>query len=204
MNPTTSRKIQHGHSPHRTKSAEYRSWTSMNTRCSNPNVGSWKNYGGRGIQVCDRWRDFSMFLSDMGLRSEGTSLDRINNDGNYEPGNCRWATTPEQRMNTSRSRILRHGGKAMALTMWSRITGLSARLISSRLDRGWSIDSALTTPKHSVSLTKIGSTQSVGHRRVELLISAHRALLSAQLRGVLSADELVVVAALDEFSAEAL
>jgi len=75
----------------------------MIQRCTNPKVWSWKHYGGRGITVCDPWRhSFENFLADMGERPEGLTLDRINNDGNYEPGNCRWATPSEQARDKAR------------------------------------------------------------------------------------------------------
>lgn len=78
---------------------EYRSWTAMLHRCTNSKHMSYHRYGGRGIMVCERWKEFANFLADMGLRPMGKSLDRINNDGNYEPGNCRWATPKEQQAN---------------------------------------------------------------------------------------------------------
>lgn len=87
-----------GHAARR--SPEYSSWSAMLTRCYNVNAPNYFKYGGRGVSVCDRWRNsFSDFLSDMGTRPAGTSLDRIDGRGGYEPGNCRWATAIEQRHN---------------------------------------------------------------------------------------------------------
>lgn len=87
-----------GHYP--TKTPTYCSWDHMIQRCSNPKLKAWKYYGGRGIKVCRRWRKFENFLADMGARPIGKSIDRFpNNDGNYEPGNCRWATSREQLLN---------------------------------------------------------------------------------------------------------
>ncbi len=77
-------------------SPEYRSWRSMKGRCLNESDPAYKNYGGRGIQVCERWLDFESFYEDMGSRPEGTTLDRVDVNGNYEPSNCRWATPIEQ------------------------------------------------------------------------------------------------------------
>ncbi len=97
---TAKRSTTHGHTRGRTKSPEYRSWRAMIQRCTNPTNNRYSNYGGRGITVCPRWRDsFEHFLSDMGLRPNGQTLDRLNSDGNYEPGNCRWATASEQNRN---------------------------------------------------------------------------------------------------------
>ena len=89
-------------------SATYGSWKAMLERCRNPNNSHYRHYGGRGIAVCDRWNRFEEFLSDMGRRPEGKTIDRINNDGNYEPSNCRWATDAEQRAN-KRTRRQVHG-----------------------------------------------------------------------------------------------
>lgn len=96
--------LRHGHSGGRdvAPSPTYQSWRAMKKRCLNLNHTSWPDYGGRGITICDRWLDFEGFLADMGERPAGTSIDRIDNDGNYEPSNCRWATGSEQRLNQRR------------------------------------------------------------------------------------------------------
>jgi hypothetical protein len=94
----------HGHARSRTTgragTSTYYIWAAMIQRCTNPRCAAWKDYGGRGISVCARWREsFENFLADMGEKPEGLSIDRTNNDGNYEPGNCRWATASEQARN---------------------------------------------------------------------------------------------------------
>jgi hypothetical protein len=92
-------KLTHG----LTRTPAYRSWAQMKTRCENPNYKEFYYYGGRGIKICERWNSFENFLADMGSRPEGKTLDRINGNGNYEPGNCRWATPLEQSRNRRKS-----------------------------------------------------------------------------------------------------
>lgn len=93
----------HGHAKRGHKSPTYYSWASMWTRCTNPNVKSYKDYGGRGVRVCERWKNFEHFLADMGERPTDRTLDRKNVNGNYKKSNCRWATRKEQAMNTRAS-----------------------------------------------------------------------------------------------------
>lgn len=95
----------HGESAKGKRTVEYRTWAGMKQRCTNPRVKGWARYGGRGITVCDRWLVYQNFLDDMGRSpGPGYSLDRIDNDGNYSPDNCRWATAVQQANNTSRNK----------------------------------------------------------------------------------------------------
>lgn len=98
----TAANFRHGHSERHNSSATYNSWRGMIERCTNPKQPHYRHYGGRGIKFCPQWATFENFLADMGERPEGKTLDRINVDGNYEPSNCRWATTTEQALNTRR------------------------------------------------------------------------------------------------------
>lgn len=96
----------HGHTRNRTTSPTYRTWVNMMTRCENPKASQYASYGGRGITICERWHSFENFIADVGERPDGHTLDRVNNDGNYEPGNCRWATKVEQCRNRASSRAV--------------------------------------------------------------------------------------------------
>mgnify|MGYP001577400148 CR=1 FL=1 len=122
----------------------YTSWAQMNARCANKKSIGWHLYGGRGIKVCERWLDFSNFLADMGEKPEGKTIDRINNDGKYEPNNCRWATRKEQALNRRSTRWLEHNGKRLSLRDWARETGVDESAIYWRLKNGWSVEKSLS------------------------------------------------------------
>ena len=129
-----------------TKTRTYETWHLMIKRCHNKKGSIYKNYNGRGICVCDRWRKFENFVNDMGIRPEGRSLDRINNNGNYEPINCRWATPQEQANNSRRNKYLVAFGKKMTIAQWAREVGLSPSAINGRIKNKWPKDKALTHP----------------------------------------------------------
>ena len=95
----------HGLAPRKNPHPMYRAWATMWTRCTNPKIPCYKYYGGRGVKVCERWKDFTKFLDDMGERPEGMTLDRIDNDGGYTPDNCRWATYREQMLNSRATKL---------------------------------------------------------------------------------------------------
>lgn len=135
-----------------TKSMEHRSWDSMRQRCNNSKHHAFTNYGGRGIKICERWSIFENFLEDMGpRRSLKYSLDRINNDGNYEPENCRWATEAEQKLNRSDSHIIEFNGVKKNLCTWAKENGISFSALSQRLKAGWDFERAIKQPLRVIS-----------------------------------------------------
>lgn len=127
--------------------ATYLAWLSMRWRCTNRNRRDYVRYGGRGIKVCDRWSHFANFMADMGLRPEGMQLDRVNNDGNYEPSNCRWATPKQQARNRSNNNPITFNGETKTRAEWCEQLGLTKHAIRHRLRKGWCIEEAVTTPK---------------------------------------------------------
>lgn len=135
---------RHGHARKRNQSPTFRSWSSMRGRCCNRNDPNYRNYGGRGICICDRWLcSFEDFLADMGERPAGTSLDRIDGNGNYEPGNCRWATRVEQQRNIRSNRLLTCDGETHCVAEWAEILGVRKQLILGRLKLGFTVEQAL-------------------------------------------------------------
>ena len=127
---------------------EWKAWRNMKTRCSNPNIEEYHRYGGRGIAVCDAWwGSFLAFYADMGTRpTSGHTLDRIDNDGDYEPENCRWITRKEQAQNRESNHRLTLDGVTRTLAEWANACGVKADTIGRRLRLGWSAEKALTTP----------------------------------------------------------
>jgi hypothetical protein len=122
----------------------YKSWSEMKLRCNNPNHSKTNCY--EGITYCKEWEDFKNFFRDMGVRPEGTTLDRINPYGNYEPSNCRWADNHTQAINKTNSIYLTFNGETKHISEWSKITGIKRITISARiLNYGWSVEKALST-----------------------------------------------------------
>ena len=123
---------------------EYRIWTNIKTRCTNSRCGSYKYYGGRGVIICERWLKFENFYKDMGGRpSSKYSIDRINNDGNYEPTNCQWTIKKQQNNNKSNCKFITYNNKTQTLSKWAEETGLSRACIVARINRGKSIGESL-------------------------------------------------------------
>lgn len=120
-----------------TDTPTYRSWATMLTRCTNQKIPQYMDYGGRGIEVCERWKKFSDFLSDMGERPPGTSIDRINNDGDYSPENCRWATPLQQNCNSRHNVIIEYQGVKMLACHCADLLGIKRETFTVRLQRGW-------------------------------------------------------------------
>lgn len=137
----SARQRKHGMS----SSGTYATWSSMIQRCANPNKKEYGRYGGRGIKVCERWKTFELFVADMGKRPAGLTIDRIDSNGDYEPGNCRWATYKQQANNTARNRRYTFKGKTLTMREWARTLGITDSSLSERLDK-WPVEIALGLP----------------------------------------------------------
>ncbi len=131
-----------------TTTKEYHALKDAKRRCNNPDHPQYRHYGGRGIQVCERWSRFEHFFADMGYApSHVHSLDRIDNNKGYSPDNCRWATQKEQANNTRANHMINYNGEQKTLTQWAEHVGLHRSLVDERLRSDWSVDRALNTPK---------------------------------------------------------
>lgn len=149
------------------RSPEQRAWIGMRQRCLNPNKREYPHYGGRGITVCKEWlSSFEAFFAHVGPRpSPKHSLDRIDVNGNYEPGNVRWATQKEQIENTRVVRLVTLNGKTQSISAWEREMGLSRGQVRSREKAGWNLEQAILTP--SVKAQKVHKHVPQGYSRLK-------------------------------------
>lgn len=126
-----------------------RIYSNMKTRCYNPNSNRYHCYGGRGIRVCDEWKNSFQNFKEWAVNNgyaDNLTLDRINNNGNYEPSNCRWVTNKQNTNNTRRNRLLTYNGETHTMSEWCEIIGIKLQTLSARIYRGWSVDDAITKP----------------------------------------------------------
>jgi len=156
------RVTKHGQNKKNKMTPEYRAWRHMKTRCYNAKAPFWRHYGGRGIIVCDRWKNsFVNFFTDMGLRpSPKHSIDRIDNNGDYSPDNCQWSTKKEQARNARSNVFITYKGKTQCFSAWSEELGIIKGTLWSRIHTyKWPIDKAFTTKVlHNNSYSKEGGT----------------------------------------------
>jgi hypothetical protein len=166
--------VSHGEAARKTtgKTTEYSRWETMLGRCRNPNHSGFKYYGARGIKVCERWLIFENFLADIGRAPAGMTLDRYpNKDGDYEPGNVRWATPKQQSRNRRISKLYSFSGESLTLAEWSERIGIGLGTLRARIKYGWSIQKSLTEPKQLFPIVN-----SLEHRlRHRINAARHRA-----------------------------
>ena len=134
------------------KSPIYAIWFGMRARCSNPKNTHYHRYGGRGIQVCERWKKFENFVADMGMPPRGKTVERINNDGNYEPSNCRWASRKEQANNTRRNTFIQTSQGKLSLREIASRAGITYEAVQERRRRGWAGDQLLAKKSSRLSM----------------------------------------------------
>lgn len=153
----------------RSYSPEFKIWAAMKSRCANPRNRKYPRYGGRGIRVCEQWANsFSTFAKDMGPRpSMEHSIDRVNNDGHYEPSNCRWTTSREQAANSTHptERLMTAFGRTQNIRQWALERGFSPEAVHQRLKRGWSFERSITEPLATPQQGGRRSRASVRERR---------------------------------------
>ncbi len=142
---TSERSITHGNS----KTRLYKIWIGMKSRCYNPKTNNYKDYGGRGIYICDLWKDYFESFMEWSLAhgyQSNYSIDRINNDGPYAPNNCQWITKFDQQSNKRSNRLIEIDGIVNTVAEWGRVYGIDPQAIWGRINRGWDDSLAVTTP----------------------------------------------------------
>lgn len=140
------RPIIHGHFINKKHSHTYSTWSHMIQRCTNKKNKDYSRYGGRGITIYEKWLKFQNFLEDMGIAHENCQIDRINNNLGYYPGNCRWVTAKQNCRNRRTNRLITFNGETKCLMDWTEEFNVKYDLVRYRLNRGWSIEQALTIP----------------------------------------------------------
>ena len=141
------KKTTHGETRNGRQSREYVSWYCMKTRCLNSNADEYSNYGGRGIKICERWLNFENFLADMGRKpGRGYTLERKDTEGNYEPENCKWATSTEQVRNRRTTKRITYKGEDRPLAEWATIKSIPYGTLSARIKADWSLERAMESP----------------------------------------------------------
>jgi hypothetical protein len=139
--------FKHGHSRVGNVTPTYRRWLAMHQRCVNSSLADYDIYGGRGIRVCERWQSFENFLADMGEQPDGKSLDRYpDTNGNYEPGNVRWADPKQQARNKRNNLLMTFRGQTLCQSEWAESLGIHKETLRKRLAMGWSVEKAFLTP----------------------------------------------------------
>jgi len=156
--------------PFKRPPALYHVWASMKDRCYNKNSKAYPDYGGRGVTVCERWRgSYTLFESDMGDRPEGTSIDRIDNNGNYEPSNCKWSTRQEQQRNQRRAVYVTIENTVYRAVELSEKYGLKTDTIVARAAKGFSFDECVQKEKHQSTDT----TSAVAAKKAKAAAKTH-------------------------------
>ena len=125
-------------------------WTNMHTRCHNKNNAKYKNYGARGIRICSEWEKDFMSFYDWSMENgydDELTIDRVNNDGDYEPSNCRWVTQKIQQNNRTSNRLITHNGKTQTMQQWAIEKGIKYTTLRMRIEYGWSVDEAINGKK---------------------------------------------------------
>jgi hypothetical protein len=151
--------------------ATFIAWQSMIWRCTNMARKDYPSYGGRGIKVCDRWSSYECFLEDMGLKPDGMSLDRIDNEDGYDPGNCRWATAKQQSRNKRSNTVITAYGMTMTLVEWSEKVGIPRDTLSLRV-KAWGPEAAMVMPYRPLKKRE-------GHRIVDKWVDTGAARVKA-------------------------